>query len=145
MGYETYMKERRVLTSFTFNLLEESDVTKYLTTLRTKNSSGHDGISVELLKFLLSAMIKPLTLIINQLILTGIFPEKLKIAKVSPFFKKDDITIMDNYRPVSLLTATSKVFEKVAYIQLYDYFDKNNLFYRSQYGFRKIHSTELQD
>ena len=81
-------------------------------------------------------MIKPLTLIINQSLLTGIFPEKLKIAKVSPFFKKDDITIMDNYRPVSLLTATSKVFEKVAYIQLYDHFNKNNLFYRSQYGFR---------
>ena len=141
-GYETYMKER-VLTSFTFNLVEESDVTKYLTTLRTKNSSGHDGFSVKLLKFLSSAIIKPLTLIINQSLLTGIFPEKLKIAKVSPFFKKDDITIMDNYRPVSLLTATSKVFEKVAYIQLYDYFNKNNLFYRSQYGFRKIHSTEL--
>ena len=52
-------------------------------------------------------------MIINQSLLTGIFPEKLKIAKVSPFFKKDDITIMDNYRPVSLLTATSKVFEKL--------------------------------
>ena len=50
---------------------------------------------------------------------------------------------MDNYRPVSLLTATSKVFEKVAYIQLHEYFDRNNLFYPSQYGFRKIHSTEL--
>ena len=62
-------------------------------------------------------MIKPLTLIINQSLLTGIFPEKLKIAKVSPFFKKDDITIMDNYRPVSLLTATQQVFEKVACIQ----------------------------
>ena len=51
---------------------------------------------------------------------------------------------MDNYRPVSLFTATSNVFEKkMACTQLYDYFDKNNLFYRSQYGFRKIHSTEL--
>ena len=50
---------------------------------------------------------------------------------------------MDNYRPVSLLTASSKVFEKVAYIQLYEYFDRNNLFYPSQYGLRKIHSTEL--
>ena len=36
---------------------------------------------------------------------------------------------MDNYRTVSLLTATSEMFEKVACIQLYDYFDKNNLFY----------------
>ena len=141
-GYETYLKER-VMSSFTFNLVEEGDVTKYITALRTKNSSGHDGISVKLLKFLSSAMVKPLTLIINQSLVTGIFPEKLKIAKVSPFFKKDDITIMDNYRPVSLLTATSKVFEKVAYIQLYEYFDRNNLFYPSQYGFRKIHSTEL--
>ena len=35
-----------------------------------------------------------------------------------------------------------KCWKKMAYIQLYDYFDKNNLFYRSQYGFRKIHSTE---
>ena len=88
-------------------------------------------------------MIKPLTLIINQSLVTGIFPEKLKIAKVSPFFKKDVITIMDNYRPVSLLTATSKVFEKVVFTQLYEYFDKNYLFYSNQYGFRKLHSTEL--
>ena len=141
-GYETYLK-KCVLTSFSFNLVDENDVMKYLTTLRSKNSSGHDGISVKLLKYLVPAMIKPLTLIINQSLVTGIFPEKLKIAKVSPFFKKYDITIMDNYRPVSLLTATSKVFEKVVFTQLYEYFDKNCLFYSNQYGFRKLHSTEL--
>ena len=50
---------------------------------------------------------------------------------------------MDNYRPVSLLTSTSKVFEKVVFTQLYEYFDKNNLLYSSQYGFRKKHSTEM--
>ena len=50
---------------------------------------------------------------------------------------------MDNYRPISLLTSTSKLFEKVVFTQLYDYFMKNNLFYSSQYGFRKLHSTEL--
>ena len=49
---------------------------------------------------------------------------------------------MDNYRPVSLLTSTSKVFEKVVYTQLYEYFDKHNLFYSSQYGFGKKHSAE---
>ena len=48
---------------------------------------------------------------------------------------------MDNYWPVSLLTSTSKVLEKVVFTQLYEYFDKHNLFYSSQYGFRKKHST----
>ena len=50
---------------------------------------------------------------------------------------------MDNYRPVSLLTAISKVLEKVVHIQLYKYFDDNKLLYVSQYGFRGEHSTEL--
>ena len=50
---------------------------------------------------------------------------------------------MDNYRPVSLLTSISKVFEKVVYNQLYKYFKDNKLFYESQYGFRDKHSTEL--
>ena len=50
---------------------------------------------------------------------------------------------MDNYRPVSLLNAFSKVFERAAYNQLYSYFQNNNLFYDNQYGFRTEHSTEL--
>ena len=50
---------------------------------------------------------------------------------------------MDNYRPVSLLTSISKIFEKVAHKQLTDYFTKNHLFYKSQYGFRAEHSTEF--
>ena len=84
-----------------------------------------------------------LTLIINQSLCTGIVPHSLKIAKITPIYKKDDIHITDNYRPISLLPIISKVLEKVVFLQLYDYFDKNNLLYDSQYGFRKLHSTEL--
>ena len=69
-----------------------------------------------------SALINPLTLIINQSLVTGIFPNKLKIAKVLPLFKEEDHTVMDNYRPISLLTAISKLFEKVVFSQLYDFF-----------------------
>ena len=50
---------------------------------------------------------------------------------------------MDNCRPISLLTSISKLFEKVVFTQLYDYFHKNQLFYSSQYGFRKLHSTDF--
>ena len=51
--------------------------------------------------------------------------------------------IVDNYRPISLLPTISKVFEKCVFNQLYNYFQKYKLFYSSQYGFRKYHSTEL--
>ena len=51
--------------------------------------------------------------------------------------------LVDNYRPISLLPTISKVFEKCVFNQLYNYFQKHKLFYSSQYGFRKLHSTEL--
>ena len=140
--YDTFLK-KRVLTSFSFSLVSKTNVLKHLSSLRTKNSAGVDGISVKLFKTLSPALINPLTLIINQSLVTGIFPAKLKIAKVLPLFKKDDCAVMNNYRPISLLTATSKLFEKVVFSQLYDYFRNNDLFYDSQYGFLKNYSTEL--
>ena len=85
----------------------------------------------------------PLTIIINQSLLTGIVPDKIKVAKVLPQHKKDNTENMNNYRPVSLLNAFSKVFEKIVFFQLYDYFKDNKLLYNGQYGFRKDHSTEL--
>ena len=75
---------------------------------------------------------------------SGIFPSKLKIAKVIPIFKeKGDDFNFENYRPISLLSIISKIFERVVHDQLYSYFEENNLFYKHQYGFRKKHSTEL--
>ena len=58
---------------------------------------------------------------------TGIFPDSLKIAKVIPLFKKGDDKILSNYRPISLLSSISKVFEKVIYNQIYCHFDTHNL------------------
>ena len=84
-----------------------------------------------------------MTLNINQSLTTGIFPHKLKIAKIIPIYKKDKIDVLDNYRPISLLPSISKIFEKVIYTQVYAYFQNKKLFYDSQYGFRKKHSTEL--
>ena len=132
-----------ILSSFKFDLIDEKKITHVARCLHNKSSSGKDGISLKLLKYLLPGLSKPLTLIINQSLLTGIFPDRLKIAKVIPLYKKGDESILDNYRPTSLLPAFSKIFEKIVHEQLTDYFTRYKLFFDGQYGFRKKHSTEL--
>ena len=84
-----------------------------------------------------------ITLIINQSLKSGIFPNKLKIAKVTPIYKEGDKKIITNYRPISVLPVVSKVFETVIHEQLSGYFSFNNLISGKQYGFRKNSSTEL--
>ena len=95
------------------------------------------------IKRLKDVLSTPLSLLINQSLCTGIFPEKLKVAQIRPIFKKGDESMVGNYRPVSILPALSKVFEKVVFDQLYKYLTENDLLYSGQYGFRKGHSTEL--
>ena len=90
VSHETHHKylTRNILTSFNFSLVDENHIAKTLASLRTKNFSGHDGISTKLLKSISPALLKPLIIVINQSLITGIFPDKLKIAKVIPLFKK---------------------------------------------------------
>ena len=120
-----------------------TEVTKIIKNLASKNSSGHDDISARFIKRILETITPPLTHIINQSLCTGIFPDRLKIAKVIPLFKKVDQHILDNYRPISLLPVISKVFEKIVFDQLYQYFTDNDRIFTSQNGFRKLRSTEL--
>ena len=130
------------LSSFNFSNIEASDVSTIISNFKSKTTLGHDEISVKVIKLLDANFLNAITLIINQSFSTGIFPDKLKIAKVIPIFKKDVNTIFDNYRPISILPAISKVFERIVFNQLYGYFTKYKLLYFSQHGFRKLHSTE---
>jgi hypothetical protein len=127
---------------FKFKEITPSDVTKTISSLSSKPSSGHDNISSILIKKIAQPLSSPLALIINQSLKTGIFPERLKLAKVIPIYKKDDLTIFDNYRPISLLPVISKIFERIVFNQMYAYLTSNNLLYDSQHGFRMEHSTE---
>ena len=128
---------------FTFRHVTEDTVLKIIDSLEPKSSCGIDSISNKLLKMIKNEILSPFTLIVNQSIKNGIFPDKLKIAKVAPLFKKNEDYLFENYRPISVLPSLSKVLERVIHTQLVDYFTKNNLFYENQYGFRNAHSTEL--
>ena len=79
-----------------FEKINESEVIKIIDTLKSTASYGYDGLNTKLLKIIIKEICKPITLIINQSITNGIFPDKLKIAKVTPVYKKDDKTKMNN-------------------------------------------------
>ena len=80
--------------------------------------------------------IKPLTLLVNQCLHTGINPSQLKLSLVKSLFKSGDQSRFCNYRPISLLPSLSKIFERVIFDQLLDYFTNNNLLCLDQFGFR---------
>ena len=92
---------------FIFSTINESYILSIINKLKNKNSSGNDEISNKLLKAIGYELSKPLTIIINQCLLTGIFPDLLKIAKVKPLFKLGDTAQLNNYRPISLLPTIS--------------------------------------
>ena len=98
-----------------FDLVSENDIIAIIKQMEGKCSSGiHvDELSNKLLKSITYEISKPLAIIINQSLETGIFPEMLKIAKIKPLYKKDDSSCFNNYRPISLLPTISKVFERV--------------------------------
>ena len=141
-NYKKYLTNPTNL-RFDFTPVTEKEVLDTLNTLSNKSSYGHDNLSTNLLKKIFSPLLKPLTIVINQSLRTGIFPSTLKIAKLIPLYKKDDPHSFGNYRPIALLPAISKLFEKILHSQVSDYFETNKLLYAGQYGFRSGHSCEL--
>ncbi len=78
---------------FKFQITNEEFVGQIIDKLAPKTSFGFDGIFSKLLKTIKDTVIKTITMIINQMLITGIFPDKLKIAKVIPIFEKEDETL----------------------------------------------------
>ena len=141
-SYSDYLKEP---SKSIFNLhdLVETDIMQIIDNLpNNKTSRGNDDLSYQLIKRIKTSLTKSLRIVINQILNSGVFPEKLKIAKVIPIYKKDDNNFFNNYRPISLLPVISKIVEKCMYKQLYHYFQQNNMFCANQYGFRTGHCTE---
>ena len=107
-----------------------------------KNSSaGSDYIIASRAKQCIQHYIKTLTYLTNSSFECGIFPNELKLAKVIPIFKNGDKQDISNYRPISILSFFSKIFEKTMYNHLINFIDKNKILYNYQFGFRKLHST----
>ena len=95
--------------------------TKIIQNFKPKVSTGDDGISMQLLKHISSECSEPLSLLINMSLKNGVFTEAMKLAKVVPVFKVKNMQMLANYRPISLLSGISKIFEKVMHQHLCSY------------------------
>ena len=138
--FETYLPNP-MKNSLFIDFVEPYDIQIAINEFKPKTSSGFDEISCKLLKLSAPYIIKPLVHIINTSFASGIVPDATKVAKVIPIFKGGDPCSASNYRPVSILPAFSKIFEKIMYMKTIKYLNKYNLLYTHQYGFRAKHNT----
>ena len=90
--------------------------------LNTRNYTGYDNIPAKLLRIVHIELAQPISHLIHCTMGMNIFPETLKCADVSPVFKKDNYLNTKNFRPVSVLTGISKLYESVVNDQLFEFF-----------------------
>ena len=99
---------------------------------------------MDLIKFLklgALALSNILSELINECFATSICPYPLKVARLTPLQKSSAVDQSNNYRPISILSILSKIIEKLTYIRLIRYIDRNSILNSNQFGFRKAHST----
>ena len=108
--------------------------------LKANKATGLDKIPSKILKLSASLVAPSLTYIFNLSLATGIYIDDWKRARVTPIFKSGDRRQCANYRPISILPAVSKVFEKEVFRQVYGYLTENCMS-KFQSGFRPKHGT----
>ena len=139
-GFKSYLTNHYANSMF-LEPVTHHEVFNAILSLNNSKSSGQDGITSKCLKISVNCIINPLVLIINKSFFQGIFPSQFKTAKVIPIHKKGSFDSTQNYRPISLLSNISKIFEKLMHSRIYKFLTKHNLLYSNQFGFRKGRST----
>ena len=117
-------------------------VRQLLKNLKSSKSTSIDEIDSFSVKVAAEVIAQPLHHIITLSIMQSKFPTNWKFSKVIPLHKKESKLLMKNYRPVAILSPFSKILEKVAYEQLYNYFSLNKIFHPDLHGYRQHRSTQ---
>ena len=131
-----------VYNNFMFGHISLSTVTKIISGLDNGKATGLDGICVKSLKTGSPILAYYLTHIYNLSLRTGIVPKCWKKKRVTPLFKKGDTDDVNNYRPISILPVTMKIFEKIVHYQISEFLEANKIISEFQSGFRNGHSTD---
>lgn len=140
VNFRDFLREP-VEQSFVFQNITETIIYDTLSKLKPKLSCGHDNISMNLLKQIMPCILSPVIYLFNLSFKTGYIPQDYKIAKIIPIFKAGEMNKFDNYRPISILSAFSKLMEKIVVCQMMKYLNKYKILYEHQYGFREKRDT----
>ena len=149
--YDDYLKDIDIGKSMYVTPTYEQEILNIVNKFSGKSSEDINGVSMNIIEKVVGSIVffSPLNYICNLSLNSGVFPDKLKIAKVIPLYKSGPMHEVCNLRPVFILPQLSKVLEKLVkirlsnYIRLRNYIDKNILLFNGQYGFRANHSTNL--
>ena len=111
-------------------------ILRIINNLDPNKAHGHDKISTRMLKICGDSICRPLNIIFKTCLRTGKFPLEWKKANIVPIHKKSDKQAVKNYRPVSLLRICGKIFERLLYNEMLNFFLENDLISPKQSGFR---------
>ena len=125
---------------FKFSHITKEDVVKEINALKTSKATPKDTIPAKIIKEFQDIFAHKIFIDFNSSVDQGFFPSNLKLADVTPVFKKGDRLEKTNYRPVSILSSLSKIFERLLFNQLNYYFDP--LLSKYQCRFRKGSSAQ---
>ena len=128
--------------SFFFDAVSPVDIEREILSIPRNKAYGLYSCPVHILSGAKHIISGPLSNIFNISVQEGVFPSKLRQAKIIPVYKSDDETEPGNYRPISLLSIFNRIFEKLMYQRLKTFLDKNDTLTQSQYGFREKHSPQ---
>ena len=123
-----------------FELLSLSELKKIVSDLKNKKST--DCIGMDVIKNTFEIIGYPLLHIINTSLTKSTIPSELKISTVIPIPKVTGTNKIEEFRPINMLPACEKIFEKIVYEQLLKYLDENSIFTKFQSGFRRKFSCE---
>ena len=109
--------------------------------MEVNKATGPDGISPRMLREAGPAISKPLTRLINMSLTKMCFPDPWKLANVLPLYKKNDKNVINNYRPISLLSCVSKIMERVVFKYTFNFIRDHGILSAFQSGFVPGDST----
>jgi len=130
----------RTRSSFFVSPVSEGDVSDIIVHLGNK-SSGLKSIPIFVYKTLNDLLSPIIAQLFNRSVVCGIFPACLKVARITPIYKQGDRTLVKNYRPISVLSTLSKVFERLMCRRLVSFLKVNGILFEGQFGFRENSST----
>lgn len=122
--------------------VNDEDILTIINTIRIECATGWDNIPAKIIKLSQKWLASSITHICNLAISQGVFPDAFKNAIVTPVYKSGDRNLVPNYRPISAMSALSKILERVLNNSLVNFLSKQHILADNQYGFRADMSTE---